>query len=76
MPHISSFFKMSLCLVFTIYSSILLGYSQNMPVPENIQSALLPKVLKFSPEISSKTKIKMLIVYDNNSISSKNAFVK
>lgn len=47
-----------------------------MPVPENIQAALLPKVLKFSPEISSKAKVRMLIVYDNNSINSKDEFIK
>ncbi len=47
-----------------------------MPVPENIQAALLPKVLKFNPKLSDKTTIKMLIVYDNNSQNTKDAFIK
>lgn len=47
-----------------------------MPVPENIQAALLPKVLKFNPELSQKAKIKMLIVYDNNSQNNKDEFFK
>jgi len=46
-------------------------YSQIMPVPENIQAALLPKVLKFNPNFAQKTKIRMLIVYDNDSQTSK-----
>jgi hypothetical protein len=47
-----------------------------MPVPENIQAALLPKVLKYSPNFSQNTKIRMLIVFDNNSETSKNEFIK
>ena len=62
--------------MFFLFSSTLCCYSQNMPVPENIQAALLPKVLKFSPDFSSKNKIKMLIVYDNNSMNSKDNFIK
>lgn len=46
-----------------------------MPVPGNIQAALLPKVLKYSPNHSQKSKIRIIIVYDNNSLTSKNEFV-
>ncbi len=52
------------------------SYSQNMPVPENIQAALLPKVLRFNPTLLQKTKIRILIVYDHNSQTSKDEFVK
>ena len=52
------------------------GYSQNMPVPENIQAALLPKVIKFNPSLAEKKTIRMLIVYDSNSRISKDEFIK
>ncbi len=54
-----------------IASAVNISFSQNMPVPENIQAALLPKVLKFSPNISPNPKFRILIVYDNNSVISK-----
>lgn len=76
LPHISLFLIRSLLFLFVIFNSINYCYAQNIPVPENIQAALLPKVVKFRPEFSSKTKIKMLIVYDNNSTISKNEFLK
>lgn len=47
-----------------------------MPVPENIQAALLPKILKFNPTLNHKQKIKILIVYDNSSQASKNELIK
>lgn len=53
-----------------------LSFSQTMPVPENIQAALLPKILKFSPTLSQKSKLKILVVYDNNSQISKDEFIK
>lgn len=70
-PHFSVFLIKIFIFLFISLNSVSFCYSQNMPVPENIQAALLPKVLKFSPEISSKEKITMLIVYDKNSESSK-----
>lgn len=62
--------------LFIIIASLKFGYAQNMPVPENIQAALLPKILKFSPTLSQQTKIRILIVYDNNSLGSKDELIK
>lgn len=52
------------------------SYAQDMPVPENIQAALLPKVLKFNSNLSDQSKIKIIIVYDNNSAKSKDELIK
>jgi len=62
--------------LFIIITSTKIGYSQNMPVPENIQAALLPKVLKFNPALSQISKIRILIVFDNNSLASKDELIK
>jgi len=62
-----------LFLSIGVYNS---AYSQSMPVPENIQAALLPKVLKFSPNLSQVPKLQMLIVFDSNSKLSKNELMK
>lgn len=70
-----NFSKVFICLVVLIVS-INYGYSQNMPVPENIQAALLPKVLKFNTNFAEKKTIRMLIVYDNNSRLNKDKFIK
>jgi len=59
--------KRVLLILFISFFLPRIGFSQNMPVPENIQAALIPKVLKFSPNHAQKTKLRMLIVYDNNS---------
>jgi hypothetical protein len=64
-----------LCLGLLIFA-INQSYSQIMPVPENIQAALLPKVLKFNTTLSEKKTVRMLIVYDNNSRISKDEFLK
>lgn len=61
-------------IIFTTTQSY--SFSQNMPVPENIQAALLPKVLKYSSNLSQKSKIRILIVYDNNSQTSKDEFTR
>jgi hypothetical protein len=45
--------------------------AQNMPVPVNIQAALLVKILKFNPKIAEKNKIQILIVYNSSSKNSK-----
>ncbi|WP_372774393.1 YfiR family protein [Mangrovibacterium sp.] len=47
-----------------------------MPVPENIQAALLPKVLKFSTTLPQNSKLRMLIVYNNNSATSKDDLIR
>lgn len=39
-------------------------YSQNMLVPENIQAALLPKVLKFNTSFATKRKELLSIVHN------------
>ena len=72
----SPFLSKSIFVLFIIINSASYCYGQNMLVPENIQAALLPKVLKFNPEISQKAKVKMLIVYDNNSQNNKDEFFK
>lgn len=59
--------KRVLLILFISFFLPRIGFSQNMPVPENIQAALIPKVLKFSPNHAQKTKLRMVIVYDNNS---------
>ena len=61
-----------LFLSFTVTGNI---FCQDMPMPENIQAALLTKVLKFNPNISGKAKISLLIVYNSNSVNSKDEFV-
>lgn len=65
-----------LLLLIMILSSARFCYSQTKSVPENIQAALLPKILKFNPTFDHKQKIRMLIVYDNFSQSSKNELIK
>lgn len=71
------FFLMRILIILILsLNAINFSYSQTMPVPENIQAALLPKVLKFSPTLSQKAKLKMLIVYDNNSQVSKDELIK
>ena len=72
----SPFLSRSFFFLFIIFNSVSYCYGQNIPVPENIQAALLPKVLKFNSELSEKEKIKMLIVYDNNSLNNKDKFFK
>lgn len=49
--------------------------AQNIPVPENIQAALLSKVLQFNTNIAQKETIKMLVVYDDESNLSKDKFI-
>lgn len=51
-------------------------FAQNMSVPENIQAALLPKVLKFSSNHLQKPKLRMIIVYDHTTQISKDEFIK
>jgi hypothetical protein len=63
-------------LLFITYHATTSCFGQNMPVPENIQAALLPKVLKFSPNLSQVPKLRMLIVYDNSSQISKDELIK
>lgn len=71
-------FQMSRMIIFLflIIASTKICYSQNMAVPENIQAALLPKVLKYNPALSQKSKIRILIVYNNNSLVSKDELMK
>ena len=66
----------TILFLFIACCSINFSYSQNMPVPENIQAALLPKVLKFSTNLSQNTKLRMLIVYSNNSANSKDDLIR
>ncbi|MDV7187280.1 YfiR/HmsC family protein [Lutibacter sp. TH_r2] len=71
-----SHFTIRLCLFFIVLLSISNSFSQNIPVPENIQAALLPKILKFNSNIASKESIKMLVVYNNNSEITKNLLIR
>ncbi|WP_111709522.1 YfiR family protein [Lutibacter citreus] len=75
-PFSITFFTKGLvfiCLFFFWGNSVI---SQNTLVPENIQAALLSKVLKFNPDLPQNTTIKMLVVYDNNSEINKDKFIK
>lgn len=60
-------------MFFFLSNSLL---AQNIPVPENIQAALLSKVLKYSPQISKNKKIKILVVYNKSSENSKDEFIE
>lgn len=51
-------------------------YAQNISVPENIQAALLTKVLKYNPQIPQNEKIKILVVYNDDSQINKDEFIK
>jgi hypothetical protein len=48
---------------------------QTMPLPINIQAALMTKVLKFNSRLAERSLIRMLIVYNNTSSSSKDALL-
>ncbi|MBB5269012.1 MULTISPECIES: YfiR/HmsC family protein [Algibacter] len=50
--------------------------AQKIAVPENIQAALLTKVLKYNPQIPQNNKIKILVVYNNNTLLDKDEFIK
>lgn len=66
--------KTLLLLAFLLVGTY--SFSQNLQVPENIQSALITKVLKYNPKLSNVDRLKMLIVYDYNSQKSKNEFLR
>lgn len=66
--------RLFLLLVFFLVATS--SFSQNLLVPENIQSALIVKVLKFNPKLSNIDRLKMLIVYDYDSQRSKNEFLR
>lgn len=66
--------KALLLLVFLLATTS--SFSQYLQVPENIQAALIPKVLKYNPKLQNVDKLKMLVVYDNNSVKSKNEFLR
>jgi hypothetical protein len=70
------FFAKGLVLVCIILGCSFSSFSQNISVPENIQAALLTKVLKYNPQISKHNKIKILVVYNNNSLLDKDEFIK
>ena len=63
-------------LLLVVLLVVTSSYSQYLQVPENIQAALIPKVLKYNPKLSNLDKLKMLVVYDNNSAKSKNEFLR
>lgn len=49
--------------------------AQTMPIPANIQAALMTKVLKFNSKLADKPSIKMLVVYDASSRLGKDELV-
>ena len=63
-----------LIVIFFCWSNTCFG--QNIAVPENIQAALLTKVLKYNPQIPQNSKIKILVVYNNNTVLDKDEFIK
>lgn len=52
------------------------SFAQKISVPENIQAALLTKVLKYNPQIPQDTKVKILVVFNDNSMLDKDEFIK
>lgn len=62
-----------ICIFLCLGSAV---YAQNISVPENIQAALLTKVLKYNPQIPQNSEIKILVVYNNNSLLDKDEFIK
>ena len=57
----------SLFLIFGMILPIQKLSAQVMPVPINIQAALMSKVLKFNSKLAEKSSIKILIVYNADS---------
>lgn len=51
-------------------------YAQNISVPEDIQAALLVKVLKYNPQIPQTEKARILVVYNTSTELNKDEFVK
>lgn len=54
---------MCVLLFFCIENSL---FAQTVQVPENIQAALLSKVLKFNQDLQKTANIKILVVYNKN----------
>ena len=75
-PNNSTYFLMRFVVLLFFISLGNTVFSQNIPVPENIQAALLNKVLKYNPQIPQNKRVRMLIVYDNSSQNSKDEFIK
>lgn len=73
-PKTALFIKgfIAILLLFSLGNS---ACAQNIPVPENIQAALLSKVLKFNPNFSKSSTVKMLVVYDDDSQINKDKFI-
>jgi len=64
-----------------VFISIFFGlgnsvYAQNISVPEDIQAALLVKVLKYNPQIPQNEKTKILVVYNSSTEINKDEFIK
>ncbi|WP_344786041.1 YfiR/HmsC family protein [Postechiella marina] len=51
------------------------SFAQNITVPENIQAALLTKVLKYNPQTPKNKKIKILVVYNSSYQINKDEFI-
>lgn len=62
-----------ICVFFFLSNSL---FAQNISVPENIQAALLSKVLKYNPQIPKNQKIKILVVYNKSSENNKDEFIE
>ncbi|SFD04960.1 YfiR/HmsC family protein [Algibacter pectinivorans] len=62
-----------ICIVLCLSNII---NAQKIAVPENIQAALLTKVLKYNPQITQNKNIKILVVYNQNSLLAKDEFIK
>jgi len=75
-PKNITFFAKGLAFLCILFFCSISSFSQNIAVPENIQAALLTKVLKYNPQISKHDKIKILVVFDNNSLLDKDEFIK
>lgn len=74
-PNSNSLFKRGFLVVMFFFLGNAVT-SQNIAVPENIQAALLTKVLKYNPQIPQNEKIKILVVYNDDSQIDKDEFIK
>lgn len=76
LPRIITFFVKGGLFVFMFFFLSNSLFAQNISVPDNIQAALLTKVLKYNPQIHQNEKIKILVVFNNDSQINKDEFIK
>ncbi|WP_179316958.1 YfiR/HmsC family protein [Winogradskyella undariae] len=61
-----------MCFFLCLTTSV---FGQNITVPENIQAALLIKVLKYNSQVPQNGEVKILVVYNDDTEVNKNMFI-